>query len=1565
MAEEQGNIKQEFNNASIGLNLDQSINQVKKGTLTYALNAAVENFDANSINYQNEEGNELCLVFPNELILIGKHFIAEKNKHIFFLTNPHTGVSEIGYMENNDCIYHTLVSSPCLNFSVDHPIHKVVHKVNNCATEIYWTDGFNPRRYLNIDDIPYKLKPNASLCDPAYTNELDCNQLKVQPNFAIPSLAIADVVSGGNLIAGTYQFAIQYSDALGNPYTSYYSITNPTPIADNSVVSVNFNYPVNKSIAIDIANLEVTGQFQYFNLAVIKTINAISTVELVGTYFIENSTTQIIYTGQNVTAIQLAIEDIFEKFPYYDIAQDVTSTQDVLIWDNLSAIDRLNYQHIANQISVNWQTWRIPNTENYADEYNAANLRSYLRDEVYAFEIAFLLSNGKQTDGFHIPGRLKNNNEIAADVPDTNQDFIGNPDYVAGGTGYSAYWKIYNTASVTGDAPGKSTDASYKGSWEYGEMAYWESTEEYPCNEDVWGDLAGQKIRHHKFPDVSLCPIFESKIFTNQSSMVMGDAAVFPIGILIDDNQVQSLIAMSNLTDEQKAEIVGYKILRGDRGTNKSIVAKGILRNVGSYTKDNKEYYYPNYPYNDLRTDPFLNARNNAYSDECTPFTINVKTLGPDGYAQILITDCDTGKPVQFTPYYTLGEQPNICSLTKPTAIVGEIDISYANYDVYRVASMDDGFFCRGWKVQWLDPLEGLKTAWLTGYPVFEQSIIHTVPGTRPGCVEGCDNCGIEMTFVESVVTDTSCVTNDNDNSLTPDFDNGRLVFNSPETSFGQPYLGSILKLESIIYGKGQAHFTEVKKNAKYKLLTEEAQRAALASSDTIAGADAINLISAYQAYLQIYINGMTRQNYAYSFNSVADYNYCTSVPNGAGVKQRTLEISKYLIPIVQSVGDDHSVNNYQRETSVFLKTEKTNLPFPNKQITINDAVVEESRFTISEKGNCANPSNIEDIQVISYYGSLKNNIVNQWGQIYSYETIDTGFQKFFNVPLDNDTIFGGDTFICRFGFKTKLPFFLENRVNAPDDSDVFYDQLGNVAYPKYWHSSRSINKDYMSSMAGLMPGIISYKAHNFDCPSGGTILSEDTSTSTTTSTTTMVVGAAVNSSALMFYNGYFYMFAYGVPYFYCESSYNVDLRQAFNNREGDFYPHVTTDIPDDWVQESFVPIAQDNTYYYNTTFSKQNKENLFTHIPVDWNKPCYTHYPFRAIYSDVQTMDAQNRVNAWLTYRALSYFDFPQGYGALVSLDGIQNKAILARFENKSLLYNNLLVMDTSNPQAAFVGNPKLFEGAPPIDFAETDLGYVGSQHKMLLKIPQGQITVDAKRGQVFLISGTQIEELSAFGSGLNRFFTDHLAFEILRYFPEINVDNHFMGLGLHGVYDSKYDRIILTKLDYIPRPEFKDQIKYDPETNEFYIEEEVVIPTTTTSTTTTSTSSTTTTTTTICIQPPTTQIDLTIGVRPYIVPCDLGSGYGTTYQFNGESLTNILNYLSINPIGVYVSQIGHVESVAVGQIVYAYNSGCVIFSWTPEYVLYGESNTGVILHIQNGIITEIITDIVWANCP
>ena len=392
MAESQiNNINLDYNNATGGLNLDQTPNQIQKGSLTYALNATIESFDSSSVNYQNEQGNDFCLSFPEGYVLIGKHFISEQSKHIFMIANPDTQSSEIGYMENNDCTYRKLTNASCLNFDVNYPIHKIVHKISKEGTEIYWTDGKNSRRYLNLDDFQKKIKEGSDLCDPVYTDELDCNKIKIQPDFKIPQLEVKEIIGGGNLISGTYQFAIQYCDSIGSPYTSYYSITNPTPIADPTITTQNFNYPVGKSIVVKIDNLDTSGQAQYFNLAVIKTINAISSVELVGTYYIDNSNKKITYTGQQVDNIRLSINDIFEKFPYYELADDVTAVQDVLIWKGLTSVDRINYQSIANKIKLQWESWRIPATENYADEYNATNFRGYLRDEVYSFEIALLL----------------------------------------------------------------------------------------------------------------------------------------------------------------------------------------------------------------------------------------------------------------------------------------------------------------------------------------------------------------------------------------------------------------------------------------------------------------------------------------------------------------------------------------------------------------------------------------------------------------------------------------------------------------------------------------------------------------------------------------------------------------------------------------------------------------------------------------------------------------------------------------------------------------------------------------------------------------------------------------------------------------------------------------------------------------------------------------------------------------------------------------------------------------------------------------------------------------------
>lgn len=1456
---QQSNIQINENVASVGMDMDSSLNKIDPGKVTYALNAVVENFDSNSTSYQNELGNELCVKIPDGFLVLGTHFITEQNKILFFLVNEETKESEIGFSLSLECKYIKLVNNSCLNFSIDFPIHKVVHRITNCTTEVYWVDANNERRYLNIDKIPYKLAFDSDLCNPVETTELDCNQLRVQPNFKIPQIEIKEVVSFGENKAGVYQFAIQYADASSSGFTSYYSITNPCPLADPTIITLNFNYNVGKSIVLHITNLDTTGQYKYFNLAVLKTINAITSVELVGTYFINDSTHILTYSGQQVENIRLSTNDIFEKFPYYDIAKDVTNVQDVLIWSDLTTVTKVNYQPIASQISLLWESYRLPVIDNFKKEENAANFRGYLRDEIYTFEIVFLLTNGKQTERFHIPGRIASQTDLLPISAVDNDDFIGAPNDLVNNT--SPTWMINNTAFVLGYSQSYNPlDKNYKGAYEFGQFGYHESTETYPCNKLIWGDLSEQFIRHHRMPDVLASPIYENpqKHIATGFVPVMQENAIFSLGVRVDNVQIKALIENSELTLQQKDDIIGYKIVRGDRGVNKSIVAKGMLRNVGSYEKEKQTFYYPNYPYNDLAEDNFINQTNNAFVDEALPWLITsifASTENPS-YSVYEYTNVNTGK--KDTATIPVGTTIEIGSLTRPVWKDGICSIGPGNYEVWSVTGC---FGNAPFGIDWTDPfttnnsdsqpresrLDGNLNSACLPQNCNGEFATTFVGGTvnnschYPDVSIGCRYCNFISYLMPRISQQIGEIVPERGristltfkkvkklDSFTKDESLGyRQIFNSPETSYGQPFLGNILKLENVMFGAGRAHFVEVKKNAKYKLLSYEAQLDALNASGNIARLtnpfNAGIMFATYQAYLTIYINGITRKNYAYSFNSIANYDYYQNIDNDLKIKQREIEIARYLIPGVQNVGEHNiNINNFNRETSVFIKTKEKSkinavikpLPFPNKTKNLvssgNSLISDYSRFTIGDKRACSAPGQEQDIKVVSYYGSIKNIFPSQWGQIYSYESVDTGFQMMLdgNFP-ELSIVFGGDTFIGRHAYKTKVSFFIDDRVGANDDSEIFYDEIGNIGYPKYWHSARSVLKDYVVTGAPTQfatgVNLISYKAHNFDCyndPSNITYANN------------------ASSSYRTFYDGIFYLYAYGQPNFYCESSYNLDLRQAFNGKEGDFWPHVSTGIPDDWVQQSNVPIQQDNTYYYNSSFSKQSKENLFKNLPVDWNSICNTNYPFRAIYSDAQSTNADSKINNWLTYKAISQFDFPQNFGKLISIDGIENRAVLVRFENKTLLYGSLLTINTNTNQAAYLGNPNLFKGAAPLDFAETDLGYVGSQNKMLLKIPQGKITTDAKRGQIFLIAGTQVQDLIGFKSGVNRFITDHLAFKILKHFPDVNTDNNFKGVGLHGVYDSKFERIIISKLDYEP---IDSSVKYDSITKEFFIEKTI----------------------------------------------------------------------------------------------------------------------------------------------
>lgn len=1288
-----------INQATSGLNLDNVITQIKPGQLTYALNAQVEGFDGNMVTYQNEQSNVSCITFPDGYRVVGDKNITQLSRVLFWLTNPTTGDSEIGYVDNDSCTYVTLISdvgNDCkFNFNIEYPIQKAVVKSTNCSTQVYWTDGYNPRRYIDFDALPWKevRNPDNDFVPTLLVGQLDCNKLKVQPVFDVPKITDVAVSIGGQLQMGTYQFAVRYSNIFGEGYTSFYSVTNPLGIFD-SRISTNFNDVTSKSIKIHIDNIDTSGIYDYIDVAVVKTINNNPSVELVGTFPIAAKTFDYNYTGESKSDVRLTIADIFEQFPYYDVADDVFEVDNVIGWSNLQANERLNYQDIWSNVKLYWESYKIPYNkfEAYNNGVNTANYKGYFRDEVYAFEGVFILKNGKRTDAFPIPGRIATVYDREIIENQDSLEILQNPCSIPAP---KERWQVYNTGSVIAyseEYVNSTTDPDcYVGPYQYGEFGYWESTDTYPNNPIIWGNLSGQRIRHHKFPDILISPIHSRSGGDPRSSQYF----IYPIGAKIDPLIMYQAIQNSNLTQEQKDDIQGFEIVRGNRKTHEGIIAKGIVHNVGAtayYDKDGRNpeiFYYGNYPYNDLRPDPYYSS-------------------------------------------------------------------------------------------------------------VFLQRDQITPPGFRPD---------LEIRGFE---TDDS---------------KRRFVFHSPDTHFYQPSInngGEYLKFESVEYGTSYGHFIKVKKNAEYKFLTRDTVYAAAGlgvASGLIIGAGTYGwpeftmapIAPTFNSAQELFEKLAPYTNFGYTHNSIGIYSDSYAIPN-SGNKIRNIYFNKYIIDGKNSIEDGKLINNYRRESSVYVNTYNT---FPFTHEYSSSIPTDTSRYNLASTPDPdKTPEKIRTNPISSFYASIKREVPDQWGKISSYETISTGYYQ----PLyDKDgrqiarfpTIFGGDIFINRFAYKSKQSIFTDTSVGEPNGTDIQYNETGNLNYPMFWLSTKPANfsidiTNEINALAGQLfnSNLLSIIGNIVTGAAIGSVIAMSLVRKLFSEIYDKVGIKNVNfdqaSTVGITEQGLMYLFVYGIPYFFVESEVNVDYRQAQNDREGNFFPNVSEFIPDDWLQEINVPIIHDNTYFYNQTYSKQNKEVYFSHLRPDYDpdKRCLTFFPNRAIWSDKSSLEETK--NNWVIYRPINFYDFPKSYGDLISIDKVIHNQMLVRFSNKAQVYNALTTVDVKNAPSAYVGKGNLFSSAPPIDISDTDIGYAGSQHKFFLRTEFGQVFIDSKRGQIILLNGDKPIDLT--DKGVDKWCSENLPFNITRTIPNIDIDNNFNGIGLHGVYDQFYQRLIITKLDYLP---------------------------------------------------------------------------------------------------------------------------------------------------------------------
>ena len=178
----------------------------------HARNAINNSIDGDVGVIGNEPANLRCAKIPYAVIG-GIHLYGDT--WVVFSTNSIQ--SEIGFFDDSKCEYTLIVNDPCLNFTQEHLITGVSKENFDCTWSVYWDDGLNPSRILNVNDVPYvqvENTPAGSSCITyidAQPLALDCERIRLAPLVDLPCITLSKADEAGLLENGSYQIFIAYT----------------------------------------------------------------------------------------------------------------------------------------------------------------------------------------------------------------------------------------------------------------------------------------------------------------------------------------------------------------------------------------------------------------------------------------------------------------------------------------------------------------------------------------------------------------------------------------------------------------------------------------------------------------------------------------------------------------------------------------------------------------------------------------------------------------------------------------------------------------------------------------------------------------------------------------------------------------------------------------------------------------------------------------------------------------------------------------------------------------------------------------------------------------------------------------------------------------------------------------------------------------------------------------------------------------------------------------------------------------------------------------------------------
>ena len=1315
------------------------------GTWVHARNAVNNSTEGDFGTLENESSNKLCVEIP--YTLIGTIHLYDDKWAVFSTDDVN---SEIGLFDESQCSYSKIVNDPVLAFDKNHLIKGASKENYDCTWQLYWDDGKNPSRTLNIDNVPYKT--TKSVVDDCVvetpTNDLDPDAIRLARLMDTPCLNLKQG-EVGTLLNGTYQVYIAYSIA-GTRVTDYMAASN--------LQSIFFHENVVGSLEVELEGLD-TERFDEFELGVVSFINQQTSASTFGYYSTQTTRITIDSIDKGLTPIPL--EQLLVRTPAYEKSDAIYTVTNYLLRVGPTTKFDFNYQPIANKIKANWVA-----VEYDADYYrNAGANVGYMRDEQYSFFIRWIYNTGEKSSSYHIPGRQAIGQDTQELAPDGVEIWEATK---------QPRWKVYNTATVT-NLTGETLEDGGK-VVKRGKMGYWESSERYPDNKpEVWDNLCGKPIRHHKMPDDCVIP--------------RHNADATKINVLgVEFNNIQPPVDNDgNLIPG----IVGYEILRGSRKGNKSIIAKGIINNMFEYDIPGTDRIgmYPNYPFNDLRPDPYLTGvfPEDGRLKQVKKNKENANAIDTYSKRHFTFHSPDT----QFKHPFLSGTE---------LKIYGE------------VSGLAEGKFIDPYKhpkhkmlsdtTMLLAVLLGLGNA-VQGLSGESTRTLEYPKQAGGNIVAGINAVGGAITAVAELGFQTSGL-----NFLS------KITSNDTATKLGK-YIPMVALGGSYNESTTASKFNELPGWLKLTSIVP-----ALITFVGQGSNEALDLMRAINPYRQ------------YALQHISHGTYNKFVCTTAGNTRRQLENGIYLSNQNYSYGTDRSINNFLRNRSVALESVK-DIPDP----TIQD----KSKYTLKSRNSWA--PRINEIRnknfaspIASKYVGIKIQNENQYGQLDSIAQSLTSCAQILPdtystaTQFSSSVIFGGDVYITKYTEKNTMFFFndwLAGKEFA-DGEEYDYRNHINVPYPRYYANTEEYKfNDFVEGLGqSIGNGINNLKNFFNGIQSSG---NDDIQDQIDTLPSDLHnLDRPTSPNGFFMARGYFYLFNSGVKEFFVESEINCAYRDHDDEPRTRHYDDKEyTDLERIFRADEITAgnhfkydFSLSAGYYFTNNVSMGNIQTR--DYDPEISEECHTYYPNRLIYSmpQEQTLKTDN----WRTFLVNNYQDFKSPITAVKPI-GMSGALIMLRRESPMYFAG----ADTLQSEAGIeitIGDGGLFDPRQKIrNVVNTDTSYEygSSQNRLAISAtPAGIFYVSQNQGKIFRY-GKSLEDIT--GAGMKWWFAKYLPYSIVKDFPDFALtDNPVTGVGVSTIYDNKNGMLYITKKDYSLKDSFKGKIVYD-QFNRFLVRNAVVL--------------------------------------------------------------------------------------------------------------------------------------------